>query len=250
MRFFDTHLHLPRADEGGLDEFLRFVDMEPGLVGGNLILNTAEEVAVVASHAARLPATIVPIPYFDAATRSPEVVSGSGWYKIHPRLHAVDLEAIPMLVEAVAARAPRGVIVHAFPWGSDRRFDDVSLPLVIALARALPETPVLVAHGGGYQAWAFRAHAGGFRNVHFDFSVTLDYYERSDLVSPLKRYLRFSPNCVHFGSDWPSGDVGRQVEELLRLADEIGLGQPALEQLLLQNARSCWPTAFTTHAPQ
>jgi hypothetical protein len=243
MRFYDAHLHLPSPDAEGLQAFLRFLEAEPGLVGGNLILNTPEEVAIVASNLDRLPSKAVLIPYFQVGMSQPEPFRRSGWYKLHPNVQKLDIESIPPIVSALKIEKPKGVMVHCFPWGPDLRFN-IGLTLVIELARALPETVILATHGGGYESWAFRAHAGGFRNVHFDFSMTLDYYEGSDLLKPIQRYLRFSKSRIHFGSDWPSGHVGRQLEELKRLAMDSGLNEVELEALLLKNARSCWAAAF------
>lgn len=246
MRFFDVHLHLPSPDVQGLEAFLRFLENERGLLGGNLILNTAREVEVVESHLHRLPSKIVLIPYFQNGVCHSDRLRESGWYKVHPGLQKLDLESIPGLVSSLQKQPPKGVMVHCFPWGPELRYN-ISLPLVIELARALPSTTILATHGGGYESWAFRAHAGGFKNVHFDFSMTLDYYEGSDLLRPLQRYLRFSKSRVHFGSDWPSGHVGRQLDQLLRLAKESGLEEAELEGFLLDNARSCWVGAFNAN---
>jgi predicted TIM-barrel fold metal-dependent hydrolase len=243
VKFFDAHAHLATPDSAGLEAFLRFTEMQPHLVGANLILNTEAEVEVVSDHLDSLPSTVVLVPYFDPEHRHPDALRSAGWYKLHPRLQRLDDAAIPSLVSALRADDPRGVIVHAFPWGPELRFN-ISLPLVIALAEAMPATTILVAHGGGYESWQFRAHAGGFENVHFEFSATLDYYAGTDAVAVLARYLAYSPGRIHFGSDWPSGDVQRQLTELLRLATDAGLTETALESLLLQNAAACWPTAF------
>jgi len=243
MRFFDAHLHLPSADQAGFDAFLRFLENESDLVGGNLVLNTKEEVGIVQSNLHRLPSTIVTIPYFQPGVRHPEPLLRSGWYKLHPTVQKLEASAIPGLVAALGAERPKGIMVHCFPWGPDLQFN-ISLRLVVELARNFPDMFVLATHGGGYESWAFRAHAGGFKNVHFDFSMTLDYYEDADPVKPLQRYLRFSRSRVHFGSDWPSGHVGRQLAEMVRLAKMAGLQEPELETLLLDNARTCWAGAF------
>jgi hypothetical protein len=248
MRFFDAHLHLPSPDAAGLEAFLRFLDAEPGLVGGNLILNTPKEVAVVKSNLHRLPSKVVLVPYFQVGARHPEPLCRSGWYKLHPSIQELDAQSIPHLVSALKVENPKGVMVHCFPWGPELRFN-ISLTLVIELAQVLPDTVILATHGGGYESWAFRAHAGSFKNVHFDFSMTLDYYEGSDLLIPLQRYLRFSKSRIHFGSDWPSGHVGRQLNELQRLAMGAGLNETELEHLLLDNARSCWAGAFDARQP-
>jgi Amidohydrolase len=243
MRFFDAHAHLPTPDSAGLEAFLRFTETEPGFVGANLIVNTPAEAEVVLGSLDSLPPSVVPVPYFDLSTRHPEALRSAGWFKLHPSLQRLDGGAIPELVSALRGEEPRGVIVHAFPWGPELRFN-ISLPLVIALAEAIPGATILVAHGGGYESWLFRAHTGGLANVHYEFSATLDYYSGSDAVAVLTRYLAYSPGRVHFGSDWPSGDVRRQMAELLRLAADAGLTESALEALLLRNAETCWPKAF------
>ncbi|MNT60540.1 hypothetical protein D3C72_1981270 [compost metagenome] len=74
--------------------------------------------------------------------------------------------------------------------------------------------------------------------------MTLDYYEGADAVKPLQRYLMHSPNRVHFGSDWPSGNIERQLNEQSRLAIEVGVNEEQLEAMLLNNARMQWPEAF------
>jgi predicted TIM-barrel fold metal-dependent hydrolase len=239
MQFFDAHLHLPSPDAAGIDAFLRFLESEPELVGGNLILNTLQEVAAVEANLHLLPSKVVLVPYFQPGVRHSEPLRRAGWYKLHPSVQKLEAKAIPGLVSALRTQRPRGIIVHCFPWGPEIRFN-ISLPLVIELAQALPDTIILVTHGGGYESWAFRAHAGGFKNVHFDFSMTLDYYQGADAVRPLQRYLRFSRSRVHFGSDWPSGQVRSQLAELLRLAKDAGLEEAGLEALLLENARACW----------
>ena len=243
MRYFDAHLHLPRADLEGVEKFLELIDAAPDCVGGCLILNTPAEVAVVKDHMHLIPSKVALIPYFDPQTRHPNELKKAGWYKLHPSLHKLDQESIPALVSALVLEQPRGIMVHSFPWGPDLRFN-VSLTLVLQLAKALPESRILVSHGGGYESWAFRAHAGGFQNIHFDFSMSLDYYEGSDLLRPLQRYLRFSRTRVHFGSDWPSGNIARQVAELIRLSAEVGISESELEALLLENAATCWPETF------
>jgi hypothetical protein len=241
-RFFDTHLHLRKPTREGLDELLRLLDTEPGLLGGLLVLNTAQEVDVIYHHLDLLPPSIVLVPYFQRGVRLPPEMITSGWYKIHPVLHKLDMHSLDQLAVDLGALAPRGVMVHCFPWGAELQYN-VSLPYVIRLAQELPQSRILATHGGGYESWAFRAHAGAFRNVHFDFSMTLDYYEHSDVLAPLQRYMKFSPDRIHFGSDWPSGRIQMQWEEMLRLAAQVDILPQQLESMLLDNARTCWPEA-------
>lgn len=243
MKYFDTHLHIASATEQGLSMFLRHLDAEKNLVGGNLILNTPEEVDLVLKHIGRFPRTLNLIPYFDPAANFPVALTQSGWFKIHPAISGITIDRIESLCDAVVKAGPRGIVIHCFPWGANLKHN-VSLSLVIAIAVALPQMPVLVAHGGGYESWQFRSHAGVLRNVLFDFSVSMSYYQGSDLLRPFQRYLRYSPERILFGSDWPSAQATEQLDECARLAGEIGIMPEQLEQLFLSNSRRLWPEAF------
>jgi hypothetical protein len=245
MRYFDVHLHLPSADESGLEALIRHVEAETGMVGGNLILNTREEVEFAYKRLGSLPPSLNVVPYFDPAGDLPEEFTRSGWFKIHPRVSRIGRESVAPLLDAVLAapRRPRGLMVHSYPWGPELEFN-ISLPLVIELARALPEAQVLVAHGGGYESWAFRAHTGMLRNVCYDFSVTMSYYQGSDVLRPFQRYLRHSTERIVFGSDWPSAPPGEQLRECERLAAEAGVSAAELEEIFLTNSRRLWPGSF------
>jgi hypothetical protein len=246
MRYFDAHLGLPEPTREGLDALARHVESDKDFVAGNLILNTPGEVELVSRHLGRLPPTLNTIPYYTPAFDAPEELSRSGWYKIHPRLHGFEAKDIEEIKEALLAAPvrPKGMVVCCFPWGPDLRHN-ISLPLVIEIARTLPDVPVLATHGGGYESWQLRAHAGPLRNVYFDFSATMSYYFRSDLLRPFQRYLRHTPERLLFGSDWPTGDTAEHLGECLRLAEEVSVSREELETLLLDNAARLWPETFT-----
>jgi Amidohydrolase len=245
MKYFDCHLHLPSPDVSGLDQLLRYLDGTDDLVGGNLILNTRAEIDLVYSQLRSLPSSLNIIPYYEATMDIPREFLRSGWYKVHSRIQRLELSAIQPICQSLSELEdkPKGIIVHCFPWGSDLQFN-ISLPLVIELARALPQTAVLAAHGGGYESWAFRAHAGMLKNVLYDFSVTMSYYRGSDVLRPFQRYLLHSPDRVLFGSDWPSAQSEEQLSESIRLAGEIGIAANKLESIFMENARRLWPGSF------
>jgi predicted TIM-barrel fold metal-dependent hydrolase len=242
VRYYDVHLHLPSADRRGLDQFLRRGEAETALVGGNLILNTRPEVELICRYRAELPPHFTVVPYYHAVADLGNEVPYSGWLKIHPRLSQLDSAKVPGVLEHLLALqpTPRGLIVDCFPWGPDLEYD-VSLSLVIRIATAMPNTSILVAHGGGYQSWAFRAHTVSLKNTLYDFSATLSYYVGSDVLRPLQNYLRFIPERVLFGSDWPFVEPAQQLAECERLALEIGISPGQLETILLANAERLWP---------
>lgn len=242
MKFFDVHLHLPTPDEKGLEALMRHLESEPGMVGGNLILNTREEVDFAYRHLEALPPSLNLIPYYSQDEDFPVEFKRSGWYKIHPHISRITLSDIDLLRDSIVASPvqPRGIIVHCYPWGAELEYS-IGLPLVIELAKALPGMLILAAHGGGYESWAFRSHAGVLKNVFFDFSVTMSYYLNSDILRPFQRYLRYSPDRILFGSDWPSAQVTEQWLECVRLAHEIDLAEEQLETLFMANSRRLWP---------
>lgn len=249
LPYFDAHLHLPSADEAGLQRLLRHVAAEPAMTGGNLILNTAAEIAFACRHRERLPASLNLVPVFQEPLAWPAAVRRSGWYKVHPVLHRIDRDGVEAFVAAVSRQraAIAGLIVHCFPWGRELAYRS-SLHLLLALAEALPETPLLCAHGGGYESWEFRAHAFSYRNVYFDFSATLQQFADTCFVQPLAVYLRKAPERVLFGSDWPSAEGAPQLAVYRRMAAEAGLDEAQVGAVLSGNARRWWPPDPGGHA--
>jgi hypothetical protein len=242
MKYFDVHVHLPSPSRDGLDELLRHLDSERDMLGGNLILNTPEEIDLVHRHVSLLPGSLQVIPRFAPDAELPAELNQTGWYKVHPRIGRISAAKVAGVRDALAAMlpAPKGIVVHCFPWGSELEFN-TSVPLVVELAQALPGTWILAAHGGGYESWQLRAHAGSFKNVLFDFSVTMAYYQGADALRPFQRYLRYTPSSLLFGTDWPSAESREQLDECVRLAAECDVGAAALERLFLENTRRVWP---------
>lgn len=247
MKYFDVHLHLPSADVAGLDRLRRHADEQVDMVGGLLVLNTPAEVSFAHDHFDQLPSQLSCVPYYSAELEFPAEIARLGWYKIHPNLHKLDRQSIAPLVEQIAGAAvrPRGLMVHCFPWGPNLDAN-ISLPLVIALAQAMPEVPILATHGGGYESWAFRAHTGSLPNVLYDFSVTMAYYRDSDLLRPFGIYARSKPARLLFGSDWPWAEPLDQLAESIKLAEAMGICGDDLARQMLDNARQLWPRAIET----
>jgi hypothetical protein len=242
MKYFDTHLGLPDPSEKGVEALLRHIESERGFVGGNLILNTKKEVDIALRHLTKFPPTLRIIPPYTSQFGTPSEFKRSGWFKIHPRRHDLEQRDIRKITAAIRASSikPKGIVVCCFPWGPETKHN-ISLPLVLELAKAFPAMPVLATHGGGYASWEFRAHAGSLKNVFFDFSATMFYYSGSDLLRPFQRYLLHSRDRILFGSDWPTGNTAKQIAECVRLAREVSISMNDLERIFLDNARRLWP---------
>ncbi len=239
MRYFDCHLHLASPDSAGLTKFREYVASRVGLVGGNLVLNTSAEMAIVDKCLGEIPQGIVVVPPLPLDLKVPPSLRRSGWWKIHPTLHEISRERIPEVVRCLASVNPAGIMVHHFPWG-DQLEHNTGLELVIAVARAFPEIPVVATHGGGYESWQLRAHTARLRNVYYDFSVSFSVFQGTDLLRPWIQYLQKRSNRILFGSDWPSAEAEAQLEEAVRLAAQASVTAAALEALLLENSTRLW----------
>lgn len=245
MKYFDAHLGLPNCSRKGMEALLRHVQNETGMVGANLILNTKKEVDTVLRYLEELPPTINIIPYYTPDFDAAPELKRSGWFKIHPRLQGFERHHIKDIVDTILSSPmkPKGMVVCCFPWGPEIKHN-ISLELVLELAKALPKMPVLATHAGGYESWQFRSHAGKLRNVFFDFSATMTYYYGSDLLRPLQRYLLHSSDRILFGSDWPTGNIAQHIAEYVRLAAEVSVSREEVERMLLSNAERLWPQMF------
>lgn len=244
MRYFDCHLHLASPDSAGFTKLVEYLGARRDLVGANLVLNTPDEVAVVAARLGELPPHVVVVPPLPLGVDVPASLRASRWWKVHPALHEVTRERIPEVVRAFGSVGGAGVMVHHFPWG-DRLEHNTGLELVIALARAFPEVPVVATHGGGYESWPLRAHTARLPNVYYDFSVTFSVFAGTDYVRPWVQYVQKRRNRILFGSDWPSAEAEPQLELAARLASEVGVGAEDLQAQLLENSRRLWPSPKT-----
>src|SRR5579863_4014976 len=205
INYYDTHIHIPSPDREGLEKFLAYVSDNPEMQGGLLILNEQKDVDFAAENLDRIPSNFIIVPFYNYTDKAyPARITSSGWLKIHPVLHKIPSGGIPAVIRFLHEKRTgiKGLIVHCFPWGSEMDFN-FSLPLVLELNRKFPELTILIAHGGGYESWQFRAHTGGNRKFIYDFSVSLKYYQGSDLLKPLQRYIKYSPDRILFGSDYP-----------------------------------------------
>lgn len=244
IKYYDTHIHIPSPDKAGLDRFLAYVKDNPEMQGGLLILNEQKDVDFAAANLDQIPPNFIIVPCYNYAgnsSRYPDAITSSGWLKIHPVIHRIPDADIPAVIRFLRDNRPglKGLIVHCFPWGSEMEYN-FSLPLVLELHRNFPDLTILIAHGGGYESWIFRAHTGGIKKFIYDFSVTLKYYQGSDLLRPFQRYVKYSADRILFGSDYPSAMAGEQIEESVRLAAEMGIGEQALEALYVNNFLRIW----------
>ncbi len=241
MKYFDSHIHITEPSLEGIEALLKHMDDQKNMVGGVLILNTMEEVEVVSMNLNKIPDNLVIVPYYNMPDNYPERIKQSKWVKIHSRISRLTVSDIPGVISLLKSKGDSiaGFIVDSFPWGTGIEYN-ISLPLTIKLATEFPDKSVLVAHGGGYESWQFRAHAGGLKNVFFDFAISTKYYEDTEYMKPLAKYLKHSPERVVFGTDWPFGEAKQHIKEYQKMADIALMKQEDLERIMLENSRKLW----------
>jgi len=240
MRYFDCHLHLPSPDDYGFVRFREYMQSHPNLVGCNLILNSEPEMTVVERRLRELPDCVQIVPPLPLDLNIPDRLHSLRWYKIHPALHRISRERIPAVVSLVGASQARGVVVHHFPWGDKLEYN-TSLELIIQIAQAYPELPVVATHGGGYESWQLRAHTARLKNIYYDFSISFSVYAETDYVKPWIQYVERRRNRILFGSDWPSAEAEPQLKYATELAQRTGMKESELELQLLENSARLWP---------
>jgi hypothetical protein len=241
MNYFDSHIHITSPSLEGINSLLKHMSDHNQMLGGLLILNTIKEVEIVSEYIDKIPNNLIIAPFYNVPKGYNKRIYESGWIKIHPKISALIHSDILKVLDFIEGKKDeiRGIIVDSFPWGTEIEYN-ISLPLTIELAKKFSDKSILVAHGGGYDSWKFLAHLGGLKNVYFDFSVSMKYYADTELIKPLRNYLKHSPKKILFGTDWPFGEVNQHIFEYDKLGKEAGISAEKLELMLLNNSSELW----------
>lgn len=158
-------------------------------------------------------------------------------FKIHSRrqkLRAGDYA--PILEKAVDWKVRIPIIVDAFYFGQDLDFQP-SLPFIIELARTLPETPVVVAHAGGYRMLEYFFHLREFSNIWLDLSFSLQYLSDTSHYADLKKIIQFwDRKRIMFGSDFPWSSSAMQAKVLDEILLDLKFSEQDRHRLFFENA--------------
>ena len=128
--------------------------------------------------------------------------------KLHPRLQrfALDDLATHRLV-AQAGEIGIPVLIDAFPDG-DWLMQGFDCLAFARLAKACPDTRIIIAHFGGHHCIDFMMLAKRLPNVWFDLSYSLLYYADSPVVDNLLYCCRsMKYERIFYGSDYPDRPV-------------------------------------------
>lgn len=175
----------------------------------------------------------------DAATELRRAAEQLGYIglKLHPRLQRFSLED-PAVGKLIGAAGELGlpVLIDAFPDGDwlMMGFD----PLAFArIAKACPQTNIIVAHFGGHRCIDFMMLAKRIPNLWFDLSFSLLYYAGSDVVTNLIyccRSMKFER--IFFGTDYPDRPVKVSLKMSLETLSRFGIGEEHMTKLMSRNA--------------
>ena len=228
MKLFDAHCHVSGNDKYPLD-----------VIGRNIIFNTTEEYK---KNHTSLKGEDVKSLIFDYknerellnnVVQNKEIVA----LKIHNRIQKISDADTPALVNALSElNTGLPVIYDAFYYGPHLNFQP-SLPQLIQLIKAFPETNFIVAHCGGHHALDYLFHLRGLTNVYMDVSYSLSYLSGSSAYTDLFHLLKHTAkNRILFGTDFPAINATTQFELFSSIAKDLQWVQEDLDKVFWQNA--------------
>lgn len=227
---FDCHRHLSPA---------KVYDLE--VVKSNYIFNDVASYQQNVAFVSRQDAVSV---IFDIHQNEPYIKSvfDSGKlnaFKIHSRVQKLRAEDYELILQHLLdwnVRIP--IIVDAFYFGQDLDYQP-SLPFIVSLAKKLPNTPIVVAHAGGYELLKYFFHLKELTNIFLDLSFSLQYLADSSLFLDLKKVLRFwDRSRIMFGSDFPYASPSYQADIFTGILKDLNYAESELHQVQFSNAES------------
>jgi len=244
----DAHLHLDDRIEGGAINSVRELDMalKDSNIARGVVLHLqvqrwgVEEVAEALASSERLAGMINVHPFDDDCEsqlrKGIEDLKFIG-LKMHPRIQKYSLDD-PRTHKLVQAAGEIGVpvVIDAFPDGDwlMQGFD----PLAFArLAKACPNSKILIAHFGGHYCIDFMMLAKRLPNVYFDVSFSLMYYRGSSVVNDILYCCKsMKYDRVLYGSDYPDRSIAETLKGSLAEMEGQSIPEDGMRRLLSKNA--------------
>ncbi|MBI4354997.1 MAG: amidohydrolase family protein [Candidatus Omnitrophica bacterium] len=157
--------------------------------------------------------------------------------KLHPRLQGFGRNEYTQLVPLIqrAARLNVPVLIDAFPYGKEL-FETRAVELINALAEAVPDANLIMAHAGGYQLFEAFLVAKAHRNVFLDISYTLPYFRGSSIETDLGFVIRkMHAQRIIYGSDHPEQPLAAAFTETRVVLERYGLTPKQMDAVLGEN---------------
>jgi predicted TIM-barrel fold metal-dependent hydrolase len=158
--------------------------------------------------------------------------------KIHPRLQGVTVaDTIVREVLAWASEQGHTVLFDVFPYGPHLNNPAIHPLAYGAIAEALPDLKIVLAHSGGYKVQEAFLVAKSFPNIFLDISFTPVYFKGSSVAADLAFVCRRLPSGrMLYGSDFPYVPFAEHLETARELT--LGLTEPSKAMLFGEAARS------------
>lgn len=155
--------------------------------------------------------------------------------KIHPRRQGISINE-PEVRDTLAWAAERGltVLFDVFLWGASLGNADLEPLAYHALAQALPNLRMVLAHAGGHKIMDAFLVAKANPNVFLDVSFTPVYFRGSSIAQDVGFVCaRLPAGRVLYGSDFPFTYFGQHLEIVQDLARDV---TPAVQRALFGEA--------------
>lgn len=247
----DTSLHdVSGVKEGGhlwtarqaVDQLL--LEIDSCGVGHAVVLHllwqpwSVEEVAEALAGQPRLTGFVNVDPHLPSALdeiqRGHEL--GFQGLKLHPRIQRYrpdDAACVAVVRRAGDLGMP--VLLDCFPDG-DWLMAGLSVLQYAMLARAAPETKIIVAHAAGHHCLDLLMLAKRVKNLWFDISYSLLYYKSPVIDSIFYAMESMRYERVLFGTDYPDRPLKASVESSLELLNRFGVVGEKKDKILWENA--------------
>ena len=162
--------------------------------------------------------------------------------KLHPRFQSVsaaDARLTPLVSKARELELP--IVVDAFLWKPSPL--SVQLPVNIdALCKRVPETPVVLAHAGGFHFMDALAVAVANDNAYLEIATTLLYFEGTPFEDQFIFALKqVGAKRVIYGSDHPQHGLADTYGKARTLLAKHGFGEEECAYIFGQALLSVLP---------
>lgn len=230
MQIFDCHFHI----ENGTDDY----NIE--VAGRNIIFNSFDSYYKFKNHVTDADSVTLIFDYRNHFEDIMELLETGkvNALKIHNRIQKISAADYPVLLEQLDEAKPTvPIIVDAFYFGDDLEFQP-NLGNIIAIAKRLPDVPVIVAHCGGIEILKYFYHMKSLQNIYFDLSFSLAYLRHSSVYIDYKNLVKHgNPARILFGTDYPYVSPAEQLNAFMEITRDTNIPAATVEKMLFTNAQ-------------
>lgn len=104
------------------------------------------------------------------------------------------------------------------------------------VARVIPDTPIILAHMGGFRFLDILAVANKNKNIYIDTSITLEYFCGSPFQEQIKFVLeKIGYDRVIYGSDFPERNLTDSLTRAKKMFSEFGMEEGVMGRVFSSN---------------